>query len=167
MRIGTEVQISAAHFVQTTKGKCSNIHGHNWTFVIEITGRVGGDGMVVDFGNLKRLLSGLDHKLLIPEDSPLIEVSIEKANLKISVREFFNPEDPTIESIPETPEIIKSYSIPTTECFLLPLSEITAESLAEYVSARIVGEFGLDNRVRVYESEKSWAEVSSGTEAKK
>mgnify|MGYP001608836453 CR=1 FL=1 len=60
---------SAAHKLRLYKGKCENVHGHNWK--IEVTARSRGldkTGMVVDFKELKEklnlILDGLDHKNL-------------------------------------------------------------------------------------------------------
>jgi 6-pyruvoyltetrahydropterin/6-carboxytetrahydropterin synthase len=56
-----------AHILPTTR-KCSVLHGHTSAVLIEIVGRPV-DGMIVDFGEVKRLvrkaLTALDHKLFI------------------------------------------------------------------------------------------------------
>ena len=60
---------SSAHYLREYKGKCENLHGHNWK-VEAIVGRASldGTGLVMDFGDLKRILRGildeLDHKLI-------------------------------------------------------------------------------------------------------
>lgn len=67
--ISAKFSISSAHFLREYEGKCQNLHGHNW----KITVRVGGEklksnGMLVDFGDLKKLMKTveeeLDHKCL-------------------------------------------------------------------------------------------------------
>jgi 6-pyruvoyltetrahydropterin/6-carboxytetrahydropterin synthase len=62
----------SAHFLAGYSGKCKNIHGHRFTVEAEITGEPlpGGEnrGMIVDFGDLKRVLRDIcdrfDHTLI-------------------------------------------------------------------------------------------------------
>jgi len=58
-----------AHFLPQHEGKCKNVHGHSGKLEIEIFGPVGANGMVMDFGNLKKIVtenitSKLDHIFL-------------------------------------------------------------------------------------------------------
>lgn len=62
-------RFSAAHNLRNYRGKCEELHGHNWQ--VEITVQradLSKDGMVIDFKDLKEMtegvLSGLDHKYL-------------------------------------------------------------------------------------------------------
>ena len=60
---------SAAHSLREYKGKCEALHGHNWKVeVVVSSNEVDRAGMVVDFGDLKKLtalvLEELDHKHL-------------------------------------------------------------------------------------------------------
>ena len=72
----TEHSFDSAHFLAGYAGKCANIHGHRWRVEIEVqaealvaAGQL--DGMVVDFGDLKRDLKTavdhLDHALIIEQ----------------------------------------------------------------------------------------------------
>jgi 6-pyruvoyltetrahydropterin/6-carboxytetrahydropterin synthase len=60
---------SSAHFLREYKGKCENLHGHNWK-VEAVIGRreLTSQGLVMDFGDLKKILKGildgLDHTLI-------------------------------------------------------------------------------------------------------
>lgn len=67
--IKIEADFSAAHNLRGYKGKCEDLHGHNWR--VEITasrGRLDKIGMVLDFKYLKKelnkILRNLDHKYL-------------------------------------------------------------------------------------------------------
>lgn len=71
-----EHSFDSAHFLSGYEGKCGNIHGHRWRVVIEVQSESlidGGqlDGMVVDFGDLKRDVKNMvdfyDHALIIQE----------------------------------------------------------------------------------------------------
>ena len=77
-KIRTEAHFDAAHFLWNYEGKCRNIHGHRWRITAEISAddvQSGGteDGMVIDFGDLKRLLKAeadkLDHSLIYEKGS--------------------------------------------------------------------------------------------------
>lgn len=61
--------ISSAHYLPGYKGKCANLHGHNWDVEVGVEGAVDPNtGMVIDFTELKpavkSVAGSLDHKLL-------------------------------------------------------------------------------------------------------
>ena len=161
-KIGTEVTISAAHFVQTTEGKCKNLHGHNWRFEVEVDGKVREDGMVIDFNKIKDEIKQLDHKVMVPSLSPLVVIEeFKRKYYKIKVKKFYNPNDPTVEDIPVEPEVVKEYVIPMSEVVRVQVTEITAENLAEVISKSMKETHEIDAIVRVYESDTSWAQFPS------
>ncbi|MGB5156843.1 6-pyruvoyl trahydropterin synthase family protein [Desulfobacterium sp. N47] len=60
---------AAAHQLKLVAEKCENLHGHNWKIEACVTGdKLNDAGVVIDFGNLKIILSEiiaeLDHKFL-------------------------------------------------------------------------------------------------------
>ncbi|MFQ5680668.1 MAG: 6-carboxytetrahydropterin synthase QueD [Candidatus Omnitrophota bacterium] len=60
---------SAAHNLRGYKGRCEELHGHNWRVELAVTsGRLDDVGLVVDFrklrGMLDNVLEQLDHKYL-------------------------------------------------------------------------------------------------------
>ncbi|TRZ95436.1 6-carboxytetrahydropterin synthase QueD [bacterium] len=64
-----ELNFSAAHNLRGYKGKCEELHGHNWRVVVKVTqDKLDKAGMVMDFADLKkglnRVLDKLDHKYL-------------------------------------------------------------------------------------------------------
>lgn len=74
----TEHSFDSAHFLHGYEGKCSNIHGHRWKVEVEVQSETlveGGklDGMVVDFGDLKKDLKEIvdyyDHSLIIQKET--------------------------------------------------------------------------------------------------
>ena len=94
---------SGAHNLREYKGKCEELHGHNWHVEVVASAKdLDKAGMVVDFKELKELLdktlAGLDHKYLNEVDqfkkvNPTSEniaryiyetVSKEKPDLKIN-----------------------------------------------------------------------------------
>ena len=64
-----EDSLASAHQLREYKGKCENLHGHNWKVELRIKGEVlDNTGMLLDFGDvkviLKEILGYLDHKNL-------------------------------------------------------------------------------------------------------
>lgn len=62
-----QIVISAAHNLTLDyESKCTSIHGHNWVFTIYCKAKeLNRNGMVVDFSEIKRLVSDrLDHKYI-------------------------------------------------------------------------------------------------------
>ena len=62
-------EFSAAHNLRGYKGKCENLHGHNWKVEVKIkTDIPDKTGMVLDFRSvkksLKKILEKLDHKYI-------------------------------------------------------------------------------------------------------
>jgi 6-pyruvoyltetrahydropterin/6-carboxytetrahydropterin synthase len=75
------IEIDAAHRLPKHPGKCQEMHGHRWRFVIEIDSvKLNDQGMVVDFGLLKEVVGRLDHKVL-NEIPPFDEVPPTAENL--------------------------------------------------------------------------------------
>ena len=65
---------SGAHFLRGYRGKCENLHGHNWTVEVTLVGETLDDnGILYDFCLLKddisKIIDRLDHTLLndLPE----------------------------------------------------------------------------------------------------
>ncbi|OPX99491.1 MAG: 6-carboxy-5,6,7,8-tetrahydropterin synthase [Syntrophorhabdus sp. PtaB.Bin047] len=60
---------AAAHRLVGYKGKCEELHGHNFAVEVYLSGdSLGDDGMLVDFktikANLQKVLDVLDHKYI-------------------------------------------------------------------------------------------------------
>ena len=59
----------AAHFLPDYDGKCEQVHGHTYRLEVEVEGKLGEAGMVVDFNEIKKVVDGqvvekLDHENL-------------------------------------------------------------------------------------------------------
>lgn len=55
--ISVESVISASHRLRGYKGKCENLHGHNWRVEAAVAGEeLDGCGLLMDFGDLRRAL---------------------------------------------------------------------------------------------------------------
>lgn len=79
MEICYKHQFCAAHRLVGHKGKCARIHGHNYLVEVVIRSeQLNGLGMVIDFGDVKRVVGSWldehwDHRLLLNEQDPIIE----------------------------------------------------------------------------------------------
>ena len=67
--IKVEADFSAAHNLRGYKGKCEELHGHNWKIEVKVEkDKLDKTGMVLDFRQLKmklnKVLKRLDHKYL-------------------------------------------------------------------------------------------------------
>lgn len=112
-----------AHILPATK-KCSVMHGHTSSVLVEITGRTV-DGMVLDFGDAKEIIRNvireIDHKLFINKRY-IVSESTKKVNLKFNT-------------------IHGSFSIEAPKkTTVLMDGEATTENLASYLVERIARE---------------------------
>jgi len=70
----------AAHRLSAHPGRCANIHGHTYHLTVGMAAKGLRDGMVMDFGEVARLVNawlegpdGWDHALLLDVADPLLE----------------------------------------------------------------------------------------------
>lgn len=80
-----EDHFASAHQLRGYKGKCENIHGHNWRVVLNVRGeRLNDIGLLIDFNDLKAVLKKvtgyLDHKNL-NEVEPFDKVNPSSENI--------------------------------------------------------------------------------------
>ena len=55
----------AHHLCPPYKGKCNNLHGHNWIITVYCCSpTLNACGMIVDFSEIKRIVNELDHENL-------------------------------------------------------------------------------------------------------
>lgn len=71
------MKFNAAHFI-AYKGFREKLHGHNYQLAVTITGVVGADGYVVDFGEIKKIsrviCKDLNESFLVPMNSDALKV---------------------------------------------------------------------------------------------
>jgi len=80
-----EDYFASAHQLRGYKGKCENIHGHNWRVILNVKGEVLNEiGLLIDFndlkGILKSIISYLDHKNL-NEIEPFTTINPSSENI--------------------------------------------------------------------------------------
>ncbi len=67
--VSVEQSFAAGHALRNYKGKCENVHGHNYRVQVTVAGEhLADNGLLVDFLELKRLMHGvieyLDHRFI-------------------------------------------------------------------------------------------------------
>ena len=67
--VAVEQSFASAHALRNYKGRCENVHGHNWKVRVVIEGeRLDATGMLVDFLDVKsfmgEILDRVDHQFL-------------------------------------------------------------------------------------------------------
>ena len=84
-KLTVEDTFSSAHQLRGYKGKCENLHGHNWKTVLSIQGEeLDETGLLIDFHILKKILkeilSQLDHKN-VNDVYPFTEINPSSENI--------------------------------------------------------------------------------------
>ena len=99
-----ELEVSAAfeaaHFIDGYRGKCQNLHGHNWTVEALVRGQeLDSLGMLIDFkiikAELNKVLDEFDHRFLnelgaFAQENPTAENLARKIYERLSKSEIFN-----------------------------------------------------------------------------
>jgi len=117
-------KFSASHFTIFSKDQAEALHGHNYQVQIQIAFKeIQKDTeLAVDFNVVKKeikiLCDSLDEKVLIPTTSPFLEIKKSEDSLSVTHSQW-------------------TYSFPKKSVVLLPLSNITSESLCRYFSLNI------------------------------
>ena len=77
-RVSREIDFCYGHRLLNYDGKCRYLHGHNGRAVIVIEAESLDDrGMVLDFGDIKRIVSTwidetLDHRMILHREDPVV-----------------------------------------------------------------------------------------------
>jgi 6-pyruvoyltetrahydropterin/6-carboxytetrahydropterin synthase len=111
----------SGHFI-TYEGQCEPLHGHNYRASVTLEGAPDENQYVFNFVTLKRLMKGLcdrlDHRMLLPANNPLLK--IDSGPDGFTVR-YGN----------------KKYMFPGEDVVQLPVSNTTAERLAEWLCGEL------------------------------
>ena len=100
--VAVEHTFAAGHALRNYKGKCENVHGHNYRVQVKLRGeQLDKTGMLVDFTDLKRVLRAisepLDH-VFINDIEPFIEKNPTAENMAwyfcTKLQEHLNLENP-------------------------------------------------------------------------
>jgi dihydroneopterin triphosphate aldolase (PTPS-III) / 6-pyruvoyltetrahydropterin synthase len=118
-------KFNAAHFM-AYPGFRERLHGHNYRVSVRIEGQLGADGYVVDFGDIKkaakRICEEMDERLIVPMKSDVLAIERADGQIRIATEDGAR------------------FSVPESDCVLLPIAHSSAEELATYVCGRLVRE---------------------------
>ena len=142
---------SAAHFITFNRNICERIHGHNWRVEAEIEGPLDENHYVFDFialrDGLQSLVLELDHRVLLPERHPAIQIDLSDDNLEVTAR-FEN----------------RRWVFPREDCVILPVANTTAELIARWIGNSLIARLKLNHqhgltrlRISVEENFGQWA----------
>ncbi len=99
------------------------LHGHNYRVQIKGNALDLNDDMVFDFLDIKPIVrevcDSLDHKLLIPQNNPHLQIELREKNYILSARDD------------------SFFSIPQTDVLILPIENTSAERIAAYLAYQI------------------------------
>ena len=129
------LRFSAAHFISFA-GKCERLHGHNYAVSVSLEGDLTEDRYVFDFVELKalakELCDRLDHCFLLPRESRCLEVREAHGEVEIRFKD-------------------RRYVFPRQDVLDLPLDNITAERLAQYLTAELAAAVGHNDNLNLIE----------------
>jgi 6-pyruvoyltetrahydropterin/6-carboxytetrahydropterin synthase len=143
--ITRRLEFDSGHRIPNHDGQCRHLHGHRYAIEVTLTGSVAhnpgkaDDGMVLDFGDIKRLTNQYvvepwDHAFLVAkEDAGLVEYLNSIPNHKTVVMERV----PTVENLASA-----AFRV------LQPVFEKAFEGRLQLSS------------IRLYETPNCWADVS-------
>ncbi len=115
---------SSAHFITFSGHQCESLHGHNYRVGVTVAGDVDPEcAFVVDFAILKDVIRGLikpmDHRVLLPLQNPKLAYREDGDSLVV---DYFGQ---------------RRFIFPRSDCCLLPISNTTAEMIAEYLAGQV------------------------------
>ncbi len=83
--VSVEHTFAAGHALRNYRGKCENVHGHNYRVQVTLRGeKLDPVGMLVDFTELKRILRAISDKLdhvFINDVEPFTELNPTAENM--------------------------------------------------------------------------------------
>ena len=115
---------SSAHFITLAGHQCESLHGHNYRVGLTVEGGVDPEcAFVVDFAVLKRIVrpyvQNLDHRVILPTQNPKLVLTTEGDRMVV---DYLGT---------------RQFVFPVSNCALLPISNTTAEMIAEYLAHRL------------------------------
>ncbi len=100
--VSVEETFSSGHALRGYKGKCENVHGHNYRVKVTLTGpKLDEIGLLVDFTEIKRALRGIigkiDHQFL----NDLEPFKTENPSAENMAKYFYDEMRRELKSMPE------------------------------------------------------------------
>ena len=122
-----DMKFSAGHFTIFSATERENMHGHNFNISVALTGAVGRDGLMANYGPIKglvrRLCASWNETFLLPGASPHLRVEQAEDEVRACFADEvlrFLPRDVTV----------------------MPIANVTIEELARHFGETLVAELG-------------------------
>lgn len=137
-----QFKFSSGHFTIFSETEREPLHGHNYSLEITVTARINEPGITFDYRLLSEMVNGLCKQLnwrtLVPKQSPYLTIHSDDEHYEI----IFNHQ---------------SMWLLKTDVVLLPLDNITLETLSQWFAEQLMREsqfieqYGIkDMMVRVF-----------------
>jgi 6-pyruvoyltetrahydropterin/6-carboxytetrahydropterin synthase len=122
-----DLSFASAHFITLAGHRCEGLHGHNYRVRVTVEGMLDPEtSWVVDFLLLKdvmtRLCAAIDHVVLLPGASARISATADGERMRVAVDGH------------------ERYVLPLRDCVILPVTNTTAEMLAQMLAERLHAE---------------------------
>jgi len=125
------LNFSVAHFTIFSKTDRENLHGHNFQVECELSAPVSEDGLMFDYGIIKkairRLCEELDEQVILPENSPYLDIEQEG---EYTIAIFNNERLPFLER----------------DVTALPIANTTVEEFSNYILHRLLKDSEFEGR---------------------
>ncbi len=121
-------KFSSTHFTIFNDSEAECLHGHNYLVSVDLDFRSLAEdtGLSAEFGHLKSkidtLCEELDERVLLPAESPFLEIAETETNFEVIFNEKF-------------------YSFPKEDCVLLDIVNVSSECLAKWVHNHLERDF--------------------------
>ncbi len=86
--ISKEFRWEMGHRIPWHSGGCQNVHGHSYSLIVELEGKVDEGGMVLDYGDIsfyvKPILAEIDHSYMIDPTDHQMRKTLTELGLKMT-----------------------------------------------------------------------------------
>ncbi len=117
-----DLLFSASHFITIEGGACEALHGHDYHVTVEAHGPLNSNQYIIDYvifhEIIKGILKELDHRVLLPQNHPHINIQTIGNELEVSLGG-------------------RRWVLPKDDCVLLSVANTTGEMLAQYLAGQI------------------------------
>lgn len=101
MRVTKQMRTETAHRLNGHPGRCRFLHGHSYLWEVTVDGLVDDDGMVIDFSELKKIMTEVidpyDHAVVVEQIDTLADIL--GRNINLTERVIVTPWRPTAENM--------------------------------------------------------------------
>lgn len=98
LKVAKEFRWEMGHRLSWHTEGCQTPHGHSYRMAVELLGTLNQNGMVIDYGDIKKvvepILESLDHSIMLAQDDPILPY-FQEQEFKVTAVPFH----PTAENI--------------------------------------------------------------------